>query len=620
VGSSQSVFADNASADAWYARVLDMDEEAISLLEEDDDCVAQRELALQHLQRCERANDSFAVTRRVFALPVPLCDDALTLVDALLILSRKHIGGVAFATIAASDNVGLLTFLLTDRLATLGSECPIRVCVVAGGALRCAQHLIATRDANAIRAEVDHSLLCTCLFHEKLRPLFCALPLHALYAGSPEDHNTVLHTAAARGDTDALQLCLTRGMSPAATNVFGESALFAAARSLHVAAAVMLLRADGDGVLVRNIHGQTALEAADQTGDNWPLFRAAFEAELRAWRQVEQRTAVLEFFGFEQPATSKPAIHFQVCSDLHIEFAREKPTYDALLGYAAPARFLALLGDIGVIVNPSYREFVQSCADSGKYERVFCVLGNHEFYRGEYRGVIKEASSVCSSRETITLLHRSAVVIRAGERKVRVMGSTLWTHIDGASSANAMKMNDYRMISNGLGLKAAQLTLDNDAEIDSLAVPPDTLADVAAYDAPSEMLDFFQRTDGKTLRIVDTNAIHKADLAFFNEQCELARQNQEEAVIFVHHAPLKRTGVARPCFWEGDVAAACCTDLRETLIERNPNLVAVCYGHTHWAQNLTILTRAGGRCRIVSNPKGYATDPVRFVASFVLTI
>jgi len=91
-------------------------------------------------------------------------------------------------------------------------------------------------------------------------------------------------------------------------------------------------------------------------------------------------------------------------------------------------------------------------------------------------------------------------------------------------------------------------------------------------------------------------------------------------VIFVHHAPLKRTGVARPCFWEGDVAAACCTDLRETLIERNPNLVAVCYGHTHWAQNLTILTRAGGRCRIVSNPKGYATDPVRFVASFVLTI
>jgi len=424
------------------------------------------------------------VTRRVFALPVPLCDDALTLVDALLILSRKHIGGVAFATIAASDNVGLLTFLQTDRLATLGSECSIRACVVAGGALRCAQHLIATRDANAIRAEVDHSLLCTCLFHEKLRPLFCALPLHALYAGSPEDHNTVLHTAAARGDTDALQLCLTHGMSPAATNVFGESALFAAARSLHVAAAVMLLRADGDGVLVRNIHGQTALEAADQTGDNWPLFRAAFEAELRAWRQVEQRTAVLEFFGFEQPATSKPAIHFQVCSDLHIEFAREKPTYDALLGYAAPARFLALLGDIGVIVNPSYREFVQSCADSGRYERVFCVLGNHEFYRGEYRGVIKEASSVCSSRETITLLHRSAVVIRAGERKVRVMGSTLWTHIDGASSANAMKMNDYRMISNGLGLKAAQLTLDNDAEIESLAVPPDVLADVAAYDAP----------------------------------------------------------------------------------------------------------------------------------------
>ena len=51
------------------------------------------------------------------------------------------------------------------------------------------------------------------------------------------------------------------------------------------------------------------------------------------------------------------------------------------------SQFLALLGDIGLVTTAEYKNFLLDMAD--KFEKVFVILGNHEFYHGNYAGTRK---------------------------------------------------------------------------------------------------------------------------------------------------------------------------------------------------------------------------------------
>ena len=59
-------------------------------------------------------------------------------------------------------------------------------------------------------------------------------------------------------------------------------------------------------------------------------------------------------------------------SDLHLEFG-------SYLDIEPKCKYLMLLGDIGLpLINNDYFNFLKEVAQ--KFELVFLVLGNHEFY------------------------------------------------------------------------------------------------------------------------------------------------------------------------------------------------------------------------------------------------
>lgn len=68
-------------------------------------------------------------------------------------------------------------------------------------------------------------------------------------------------------------------------------------------------------------------------------------------------------------------VKLQFCSDIHVEFGTE--------GFLKPeAPFLALLGDIGLTAESDYRTYLLK--QSEKFEKVFVIAGNHEFYNVKF--------------------------------------------------------------------------------------------------------------------------------------------------------------------------------------------------------------------------------------------
>lgn len=70
-----------------------------------------------------------------------------------------------------------------------------------------------------------------------------------------------------------------------------------------------------------------------------------------------------------------PQVFFQIMSDLHLEVGRQYADFDI----PPKAPYLVLAGDVGRLVDfESLRDFL--ALQCSKFEKVFYVLGNHEFY------------------------------------------------------------------------------------------------------------------------------------------------------------------------------------------------------------------------------------------------
>lgn len=69
-------------------------------------------------------------------------------------------------------------------------------------------------------------------------------------------------------------------------------------------------------------------------------------------------------------------------SDIHIEFSQSP-----ILSSPEPRlNFLFLVGDIGIpSKDEKYEKFLLDCAS--KFEKVFVIAGNHEYYTSEYHFV-----------------------------------------------------------------------------------------------------------------------------------------------------------------------------------------------------------------------------------------
>ena len=84
--------------------------------------------------------------------------------------------------------------------------------------------------------------------------------------------------------------------------------------------------------------------------------------------------------------TTAATVPFQVLSDLHLEVGQQYFSFD----FPTTAPNLILAGDIGALSNyEAYLDLLHNQTE--RYDRVFLVLGNHEFYGLDFATAISTA-------------------------------------------------------------------------------------------------------------------------------------------------------------------------------------------------------------------------------------
>lgn len=265
--------------------------------------------------------------------------------------------------------------------------------------------------------------------------------------------------------------------------------------------------------------------------------------------------------------SERDKISLQILSDLHLELNNQYSTFD----FPARAPYLILAGDIGRLSADytAYLTFLVSrCCN--RFDRVFLVLGNHEFYNSSHAEVLDLALTKLEHepllKGRLTVLHRRRVDL---EDEVTILGCTLWSHIPPGSAREAVE---------------------------------------------SRVKDI-QRMDGWT--VDQHNAEHEADVRWLNEQIALIRsektdeaeesgaaRRQRRIVVVTHHAPCMR-GSSDPRHTNNAWNSAFATNL---LPEKADSAYAAplsdvqfwVFGHTHFS---TEFERGG--VRVVSNQRGY---------------
>lgn len=108
----------------------------------------------------------------------------------------------------------------------------------------------------------------------------------------------------------------------------------------------------------------------------------------------------------------------QIYSDLHLDHFEELPALERL------APVLILAGDVGNLSSPMFREFMRRA--NRLWDRVFYVLGNHEFYHGKHTHDrrLADYEEFVALLDNVTLLKPGEVHEWEGRR---VLGCTLWS-------------------------------------------------------------------------------------------------------------------------------------------------------------------------------------------------
>ncbi|POR34326.1 Uncharacterized protein TPAR_05470 [Tolypocladium paradoxum] len=238
----------------------------------------------------------------------------------------------------------------------------------------------------------------------------------------------------------------------------------------------------------------------------------------------------------------------QILSDLHLEVGQQYSSYT----FPASAPFLLLAGDVGRLVDyDGYLKFLQ--AQAPRYEKVFLVLGNHEFYGLDYEAGLHEArrlSKEPSLANTLILLDK--VRWDDPNSTLTILGCTLWSAIpEHAYQVVESKVHDFSKISRWTVQKH--------------------------------------------------NQVHAEEAAWLRQQVALlasqANDSQRRLLVATHHAPCVE-GTSRPEHSRNPWTPAFATDL---LGQEGWHGVKIwVFGHTHYSTNLL---RNG--IRVVANQRGY---------------
>jgi Icc-related predicted phosphoesterase len=257
------------------------------------------------------------------------------------------------------------------------------------------------------------------------------------------------------------------------------------------------------------------------------------------------------------------------CSDLHIECG----------GVTLPGgEVLILAGDIAEArkihqhkrgweeltaeerADPKYIELYRCWSffvlETQKYDRVFMVAGNHEFYGGRYDLVHTELRSVLP--QNVTLMENEVVEYGG----VVFLGATLWTNANNHDHLTLytlkQSMNDYRAI-----------TVHN------------------------KTADIYHKLTPET-----TVATHVQTVDWFKET--LPQYAHQKVVVVTHHAP-SFMSISEQYRGPGDfhLNGGYASDLSELILD-HPQIKVWGHGHVHSRHDYTI-----GTTRVLAYPRGY---------------
>ncbi len=245
-----------------------------------------------------------------------------------------------------------------------------------------------------------------------------------------------------------------------------------------------------------------------------------------------------------------------VLSDLHVEFG----------DFSVPdvgADLIILAGDTHVGSRG-----LRWVLDQGLRVPVIYVLGNHEFYRDKFPGLIDKLKKEAEGTNVHVLENDS---FEFGG--FRFFGCTLWTDMallgnpEIAMAAAAGGMNDYRLIRNS-------------------------------------------KTYSR-LRPIDTVAWHKSSVKKLREFLEAS--DPEKSVVVMHSCPSIKSIPER--YRNHQLTPAFATNMESLIHHYQPCLWI--HGHTHDSFNYEI-----GKTRIVCNPRGYVpnADNKEFEAGMIIEL
>ncbi|KAF0973199.1 hypothetical protein FDP41_008406 [Naegleria fowleri] len=254
-----------------------------------------------------------------------------------------------------------------------------------------------------------------------------------------------------------------------------------------------------------------------------------------------------------------------ICSDLHLEMPLSKvPTLPPGEG-----KIIGLLGDIGKPCqqSQSYERFIKSCIEDYKFERVLIIIGNHEFYGGEYysrKQKIKEIVQSFPDNKVLVLDQNSLLILEEQtNRKIRILGCTLWSNIPSRHERDISRaISDYMYITIQKG----------------------------------------EEETAQKLTVQDTNQFHRDDVEWLVEELEKCKENGEEVVILTHHAPLI-SGTSHPRHNSSIYCSAFSTNLQFIMDKFSDEIKVWGFGHTHYSNSIQV-----GKTLLVSNQQGYRVE------------
>jgi uncharacterized membrane protein YgcG len=295
--------------------------------------------------------------------------------------------------------------------------------------------------------------------------------------------------------------------------------------------------------------------------------------------KISEESSVVETSPQGIGVPPSPHVAIQFCSDTHMEMPLETRRFGmhlaqcyertaTLTGAAKEvelltdsnklprcAPYLALLGDIfdgKKIGNGAYREYLRQQAQG--YKAVFVLLGNHEFYYGEYgairatmRTMCEELTAEFDGLTTVYLLDQD--VVDLPDTSVRVIGCTLWSHVGPASE---------EAVGGGLSDYASIRVVEGGAK--------------------------------RRITVADTNHWHASQLAWLQAAIGEAEAAGRQVVVMTHHAPSMH-GTGAPAHVGSSISSGFATALEPLL--RAP-ILAWLFGHTHWSSWQSYRIGGGG--------------------------